>query len=75
MEVSLVMNRLMYCSQPKNHLISFSLLGGGVDAQFCIHNLIKKNDLNDHQRTLKIMIALHESVCSCITCINLSLHS
>ena len=29
-EVSLVMNRLMYCSRPKKPLISFSLLGGGI---------------------------------------------
>ena len=29
-EVSLVMNRLMYCNQPKKPLISFSLLGGGI---------------------------------------------
>ena len=29
-EVSLSMNRLMYCSRPKKPLISFSLLGGGI---------------------------------------------
>ena len=29
-KVSLVMNQLMYCSRPKNPLISFSLLGGGI---------------------------------------------
>ena len=29
-EVSLVMNWLMYCNQPKNPLISFSLLGGVI---------------------------------------------
>ena len=29
-EVSLAMNRLMYCSQPKKPLISFSLLGGCI---------------------------------------------
>ena len=29
-EVSLAMNRLMYFSQPKKPLISFSLLGGGI---------------------------------------------
>ena len=29
-EVSLAMNRLMYCSRPKKLLISFSLLGGGI---------------------------------------------
>ena len=29
-EVSLAMNRLMYCNWPKNPLISFSLLGGGI---------------------------------------------
>ena len=29
-EVSLAMNRLMYYSWPKNNLISFSLLGGGI---------------------------------------------
>ena len=29
-EVSLVMNRLMYCNQPKKPFISFSLLGRGI---------------------------------------------
>ena len=29
-EVSLAMNQLMYCNRPKNPLISFSLLGGGI---------------------------------------------
>ena len=29
-KVSLAMNRLMYCNQPKKPLISFSLLGGGI---------------------------------------------
>ena len=29
-EVSLAMNRLMYCSRPKKPLISFSLLDGGI---------------------------------------------
>ena len=29
-EISLAMNRLMYCNRPKNSLISFSLLGGGI---------------------------------------------
>ena len=29
-EVSLAMNRLMYCNQPKKPHISFSLLGGGI---------------------------------------------
>ena len=29
-EVSLAMNRLMYCNRPKNPLISFSLLGGSI---------------------------------------------
>jgi len=43
---------------------------GTVDTQFCTHNLIKENDLNDHPCTPKIMIALHTSICSCITCIN-----
>ena len=45
-----------------------------VDTQFCTHDLIKENDLNDHPCTPKIIIALHASICSCITCINLSLH-
>ena len=31
-EVSLAMNQLMYCSQPKKLLISFSLLGGGISS-------------------------------------------
>ena len=34
------------------------------------HDLIKENDLNDHSCTPKIIIALHASICSCITCIN-----
>ena len=29
-EVSLAMNQLMYCNQPKRPLISFSFLGGGI---------------------------------------------
>ena len=29
-EVSLAMNQLMYCNRPKEPLISFSLLGGGI---------------------------------------------
>ena len=29
-EVSLVMNQLMYCNRPKKPFISFSLLGGGI---------------------------------------------
>ena len=29
-KVSLVMNQLMYCSRPKNPLLSFSLLGEGI---------------------------------------------
>ena len=29
-EVSLAMNRLIYCNQPKKPLISFSLLGGNI---------------------------------------------
>ena len=45
-----------------------------VDTQFYTHDLIKENDLNDHPCTPKIMIALHASIYSCITCINLSLH-
>ena len=38
MEVSLAMNRLMYCSLPKNPLISFSLLGGGMSKMALIFN-------------------------------------
>ena len=45
-----------------------------VDTQFCTHDLIKDNDLNDYPCTLKIMIALHTFICFCITCINHSLH-
>ena len=41
-----------------------------IDTQFYTHDLIKENDLNDHPCTQKIMIALHASICSCITCIN-----
>ena len=45
--------------------------GHSVDTRFCTHDLIKGNDLNDHSCTQKIMIALHVSICSCITYINL----
>ena len=45
--------------------------GHSIATQFCTHDLIKENDLNDHPCTLKIMIALHASICSCITYINL----
>ena len=44
--------------------------GHSVDAQFCTHDLINENNLNDHPCTLKIMIALHASIFLCITCIN-----
>ena len=37
-EVSLAMNRLMYCNQPKNPLISFSLLEGGISNMALIFN-------------------------------------
>ena len=35
-EVSLAMNRLMYCNRPKNPLISFSLLGWGISTMALI---------------------------------------
>ena len=44
--------------------------GHSIDTQFCTHDLIKENDLNDHPCTPKIMIALHASIGSCIKCIN-----
>ena len=37
-----------------------------VDTQFCIHNLIKENDLNDQ--------FMYPKNHNCITCINLFLH-
>ena len=46
-----------------------------VDTQFCTHNLIKENDLNDHPCTSKIKISLRVSIFSCITWINASLHA
>ena len=48
---------------------SASSLGSACRTQFCTHDLIKENDLNDHPCTLKIIIALHASFCLCITCI------
>ena len=44
--------------------------GHSVDTQFCAHDLIKENDLNDRPHTPKIMIALHTSIFLCIKCIN-----
>ena len=44
--------------------------GHFVDTQFCTHDLIKENNLNDHPCTPKIMIALNASIYFCITCIN-----
>ena len=45
---------------------SFVNKGHSVDTQFCTHDLIKENDMNDHPCTLKN----HD----CITCINFFLH-
>ena len=52
-EVSLAMNRLMYCSRPKKPLISFSPLGGGIsnmalilDGSTSIPLLLTKNPNN-----------------------------
>ena len=44
--------------------------GYSIDTQFCTHDLIKENDLNDHPCTLRIILALHASICLCVTCIN-----
>ena len=44
--------------------------GHSVDTRFFTHDLIKGNYLNNHSCTQKIMIALHASICSYITCIN-----
>ena len=33
--------------------------GHSVDTRFCIHDLIKEDDWNEHSCTQKIMIALH----------------
>ena len=38
-EVSLEMNWLMYCNQPKNPLISFSLLGEGISNMALIFDM------------------------------------
>ena len=45
--------------------------GHSIDTQFCTHDYIKENDLNDHPYTPKLVIALHASICLCIACINL----
>ena len=52
-EVSLAMNRLMYCNRPKKPLISFSPLGGGIsnmalilDGSTSIPLLLTKNPNN-----------------------------
>ena len=37
-----------------------------IDTQFCTHNLIKENDLNDQ--------SMYPKNYNCITCINLFLH-
>ena len=47
--------------------------------RICRHSILPQwfnhgNDLNDHSCTLKILITLHASICSCITYINLFLH-
>ena len=43
--------------------------GHSINTQFCTHDLIKENDLNEHPCTLEIINALHASFCLCITCI------
>ena len=42
--------RKTYHTEPKKEI---------VDTRFCTHDLIKKDDWNDHPCTPKIMIALH----------------
>ena len=64
------LNFLLFLNFFLGMLQPVSSRNGTVDTQFCTHNLIKENDLNDHPCTPKIMIALHTSICSCITCIN-----
>ena len=54
-----------HCSGIRGHHISHS-----VDTRFFTHDLIMENDWNDHPCTPKIKIALHASICLCITCIN-----
>ena len=61
---------LDYKSLKYKHLIDDITIDLCVDTQFCTHDLIKENDLNDHPCSSKIMIALHASICLCITCIN-----
>ena len=60
-EVSLAMNRLMYCNQPKKPLISFSLLGGGIsnmalilDGSTFIPLLLIRKAINFLAITLKV---------------------
>ena len=55
------MNRLMYCSQPRNPLISFSFLGGGIsnmslifDGSTSIPLLLIKKPNNFPMVTLKV---------------------
>ena len=43
-----------------------NLANNGIDTQFCTHNLIKENDLNDQ--------SMYPKNHNCITCINLFLH-
>ena len=57
-------------SKPTPSKSNKPLLGGDenpyVDTQFCTHNLIKENDLNDQ--------SMYPKNHNCITCINLFLH-
>ena len=48
------------------HFSSSTNEGHSLDTQFCIHDLIKENDLNDQSMNPKNH--------NCITCINLFLH-
>ena len=58
------------------HFSSFVNEGHSIDTQFCTHNLIKENDLNDqfmypkNHNCINFVLALHASFCLCITCIN-----
>ena len=71
----LIFNRVKYDAKCRHKGNTYFLKDTyTVDSQFCTHHLIKENDLNDHLCTSKIMIALHTLICSCITCIILSLH-
>ena len=59
-QMVLLASEIIAWSNTKLVTILSVVLDMGVDTRFCTHNLILKDDQNDHSYTQKIIVALHE---------------